>query len=935
MSERTFVAIDVETTGLQAGVDEIIEVAAVKFRGTGEILERYSTLVQPRQSLPLKITRLTGITPDDVAGAPRFNAIGADFARFIKTYPIVGHSVGFDLGMLRAQGMNFAQPVYDTFDLATLLLPQAPIYKLSALADGLGIPHPADHRALNDAEVSAQVFVHMLKRIAALELRDLSEIVRLTQRIAFPLRDLFEEVLRGKAKRAFIDSAALPLPTANRSASNSEVQPLKPTGDARPIDPATVAAFFSVEGAIGRAFAGYEQREPQVQMARAVSDALNTGKPLIVEAGTGTGKSMAYLTPAALFAARRGERVVVSTNTINLQDQLFFKDIPDLQRIIADDGAHPPFTAALLKGRGNYLCLKRYNEVRRSENLSPEEVRALLKVQLWIPTTQSGDKAELLLTDKEQAAWSRINVTPETCIGPRCPHFRECYFFQARRQAEAAHIVVVNHALLIADLAAQSHVLPPYNHLIIDEAHNLEEVATDQLSFSVDQAALLKFLDDLFLTGGAQPVSGLLSELPRFVQESSADPADRGKVETIIEPLRPALVRARTAVYECFNLLSAFVTQAVEGNQYDTRLRLTPSVRTKPAWQTVQVAWQNLTDTLQVIGDGLGKIDTLLRELEDAGIDGYDELMLRVDFLKRFAVDVRVMTGHIIFGDEASICWLTHDRLRDTLTLTAAPLSVADLLQANLFAQKQTSVLASATLTIEGAFTFVKERIGLPEPTELSLESPFDYEQQALVFIPNDIPEPNQRGYQQAVEEALIGLCSATGGRTLALFTAMSALKQTYVAIQEPLEEQEIAVLGQGLDGSRRALLDRLKEFPRTVLLGTNSFWEGVDVVGDALSVLVIAKLPFSVPTDPIYAARSELCADPFADYAVPQSILRFKQGFGRLIRSKEDRGIVVVLDRRLLTKKYGQQFLASLPHTRVRTGPLKQLPQLAARFLV
>jgi DNA polymerase-3 subunit epsilon/ATP-dependent DNA helicase DinG len=229
----------------------------------------------------------------------------------------------------------------------------------------------------------------------------------------------------------------------------------------------------------------------------------------------------------------------------------------------------------------------------------------------------------------------------------------------------------------------------------------------------------------------------------------------------------------------------------------------------------------------------------------------------------------------------------------------------------------------------------VRERIGLPEPEELMLESPFDYEKQALVFIPNDIPEPNQRGYQQAVEQALVELCTATGGRTLALFTANSALKQTYAAIQEALEEQEIAVLGQNIDGSRRSLLERFKEFPRTVLLGTSSFWEGVDVVGDALSVLVIAKLPFAVPTDPIYAARSELFDDPFGKYSVPQSILKFKQGFGRLIRSREDRGIVVILDKRLISKRYGQQFLASLPHTRVRTGPLKQLPSLAARFLV
>jgi DNA polymerase-3 subunit epsilon/ATP-dependent DNA helicase DinG len=311
-----------------------------------------------------------------------------------------------------------------------------------------------------------------------------------------------------------------------------------------------------------------------------------------------------------------------------------------------------------------------------------------------------------------------------------------------------------------------------------------------------------------------------------------------------------------------------------------------------------------------------------------------DDLLLRTEVLRRFATDVRVRSGHVIFGDEESICWLTYDRQRDTLTLTAAPLSVADILQSQLFAQKQTNVLASATLSIAGRFDFVKSRIGLSDCQELMLDSPFDYAQQALVYIPNDIPEPNQRGYQQMIERAIIDLAIASEGRMLALFTASNALRQTYAAIQEPLEDRGIGVMAQGIDGSRRALVDRLKEFPRSVLLGTNSFWEGVDIVGEALSVLVITKLPFAVPTDPIVAARSELFDDPFNEYSVPQSILRFKQGFGRLIRSREDRGIVVVLDRRLLTKKYGQQFLDSLPPTRVRTGPLANLPGLVARFL-
>jgi DNA polymerase III epsilon subunit family exonuclease len=963
MNDRIYISIDVETTGLQSGVDEIIEVAAVKFRGR-EVLETYQQLVRPRQSLPLKITRLTGITPEHLADMPRFVQIGADLARFIKSYPLVGHSVSFDIGMLRAQGMSFSQPAYDTFDLATLLMPQLPAYKLGSLADKLGIPHPDDHRALNDALVTAQVFAHLLERIAELDMGTLSEIQRITARVDWPARALFEEALRERAKNIFAETRTTSTTDGQEEGLfdsaqfSTEPVPLKPTGSSQPIDPGAIKAFFAVDGPMGQAFEGYEQREPQVEMASAVADALNEGKILMVEAGTGTGKSMAYLMPSVLHAVTRGERVVISTNTINLQDQLFFKDIPDLQRIMTagqrattDDrssteqsspssvvngqSSNTPFTAALLKGRGNYLCLKRYDEVRRSESLNADEVRTLLKVQLWLPTTKSGDKAELLLMDKENTAWGRLNATPDTCVGPRCSYFRDCHFFNARRKADSAHIVVVNHALLLADLNAQANVLPAYDHLIIDEAHNLEDVATDQLSFSVDQAAILKFLDDLYLEGGVRgAVSGLLSELPSYLQGTGEQKAIE-TVQQVAEQLAPTLRRARLAVYDCFNALTDFVLREAETNQYDTRLRLTPGVRNRPVWQDIQVRWQNLSDMFQSISEGLGKAEGVLQELEEFDIPGYDELRLRVEWLRRFATDVRVNTGHIIFGNEASICWLTHDRNSDTLSLTAAPLSVAELLKAGLFNQKKTSVLASATLSIQNGFSFIRDRLGVENPAELHLESPFDYEKQALIYIPNDIPEPNQRGYQQMVEDALIGLCTATGGRTLALFTANSTLRQTYAGIQDALEEQEIAVLGQGIDGSRRAVLERFKEFPRTVLLGTNSFWEGVDVVGDALSVLVIAKLPFSVPNDPIFAARSELFADPFGEYSVPQSILRFKQGFGRLIRSKEDRGIVVVLDKRLLTKKYGQQFLESLPHTRVRTGPLKQLPLLAARFLV
>jgi DNA polymerase III subunit epsilon len=378
------------------------------------------------------------------------------------------------------------------------------------------------------------------------------------------------------------------------------------------------------------------------------------------------------------------------------------------------------------------------------------------------------------------------------------------------------------------------------------------------------------------------------------------------------------------------------VLKEAEATQYDSRLRVTPAIRKQEQWGAVERAWENLSLHLTEVGDGLGRLDALLSSLKDAELEEYEALLLRVQALKRFATEARINIGHIVVGgEEQLVTWITHDRQKDALTLSAAPLSVAELLRANLFEQKSASVLTSATLSVAGGFGYVRERIGLAEPEELHLDSPFDYERQALVYLPNDIPEPSQgHAYQRMLEETIVELAKASGGRLLALFTANSALRTTYKGIQEPLEDAGIAVLGQGIDGSRRSVLERFKEFPRTVLLGTTSFWEGVDVVGDALSVLVIAKLPFSVPNDPVFAARSEGLADSFNEYAVPQAILRFKQGFGRLIRSRDDRGVVAVLDKRLISKKYGQLFLDSLPPSMVRSGSVKRLPELTARFL-
>ena len=926
--EPTYIALDLETTGLEPGRDEIIEIGAVKFRGI-EVLETYQTMVKPNQVLPMKITRLTGIEAAELVDAPSFNAVGADFVRFIKSYPIVGHSIGGDLRFLAAQGLRIPQQSYDTFELATLMVPQLPSYSLVSLAEHLHIPHPDAHRALADADVSRLVFIALLDRMAELSVGELHQIAEMTNKLNWPLGKLFGELAKRRVKTLW------QAPIVPRPKNTERPAALEPTGDVTPLDVAEIGAFFGAAGVLSRTFEGYEPRPQQAEMAEAVANALNEGDTMLIEAPTGTGKSVAYLVPSAAWARQRGERVIISTNTINLQDQLCSKDIPALAAILdAQDDGLPPLRAVQLKGRNNYLCLKRYDDFRNETSHTDDQTKALVKLQLWLPHTTSGDKSELMLLQNENAAWNNVNVNPDLCLRQRCSLYDQCFFFKARAEADNAHLVVVNHALLLSDVKAPG-ILPRYDHLIIDEAHNLEDVATDQLGFAIAQAEFFNLLDSIHLTGGPRLASGLLAEWPAQFKLSTVQPKDRQKIEDISDELRPKVERAREAAQALFIAFGTVIQRDKNVSQYDQRLRLTAKVRAHAAWTDVEQAWENLSFNLRAIADGLVKFNTALEGLENRDIADYDGLVQRVKGAAKIYAEVQQQLDLVVYGNTETVAWLTADQRRNDLVVQAAPIDVGPVLTEKLWSNKRSVILASATLSVNRSFAYPKARLGLDEASELQLDSPFDYRKSTLLYLPTDMPEPNEKPYQRALEDALIALVRATGGRTLALFTANSALRQTYSGISESLERDEITTMAQGLDGSRRSLINRFKSDPRTVLLGTSSFWEGVDVVGDALSVLVITKLPFSVPNDPVFSARSERFEDAFGEYSVPQAILRFKQGFGRLIRSKEDRGIVVVLDRRLLSKRYGQTFLNSLPDCTIIKKPLADLPATAARWLV
>jgi predicted DnaQ family exonuclease/DinG family helicase len=935
---RIYVSLDLETTGLDPEREAIIEVGAVKFRGD-RVLETWSSLVKPERTIPYKIKRLTGIQQEEADDAPSIFTIIGQLASFIKDYPLVGHSIAFDLSFLRQRGLLLANPAIDTFELASILVPHASRYSLGKLADELGVPYIEGHRALPDAQTTRKLFLALLERASQLDIKTIQEITQLAKRSDWPLRQVFLDLEAQKARTAFTGTireqlAAKGILTDEMPgplfAPTRERQPLEPLVEAEPLDIASFSAMFEEGGLVAQQFAGYEYRPQQVEMMQRVGEAFNEGQHLLVEAGTGTGKSLAYLLPAAYYAVINGRHVVISTNTINLQDQLYLKDIPDLQAILPLE-----FKAALLKGRNNYLCLRRLAYLRRQPDLSVDDMRVLVKILVWLPGTTTGDKAELNLMGEENLVWARLSAEDESCDPNLCPHADRCFFYHARRRAEEAHLIVVNHSLLLSDMLTENRVLPRYQHLIIDEAHHLEDVATNQLSFQVNQNRMLGVLKDLMQSTDRKEY-GLLHELPNRLRGSSIPSHIQTEVEGFLGEARQEVETSRRRVYNFFNVLTFFLDEHQRpGSQYDQRIRLTSGVRVQPAWSEVEIAWEDLSKGLRVIGDRLEYLYKGLLDLEDYGIVDYEDLMQELSSKLHQVQQLREEMEAIIAQPVAEgIYWASISAEDGTITLRAAPLHVGEQLENQLFTDKECLILTSATLRTGYDCSYIRERLNLWEAEELTIGSPFDYVSSTLLYIPTDIPEPGQSYYQKTVEEALASLGRATKGRTIVLFTSYSQLRATHGAISRPLGDEGIAVLGQGIDGSRRNLLDNLKTNPETVILGTRSYWEGIDVVGEALSCLVIARLPFPVPNDPIFAARSETFEDPFNQYAVPQAVLRFRQGFGRLIRSKTDRGVVVLLDKRVLTKFYGKAFLEAIPQCTVQQGSVHDLPRLAAEWI-
>ena len=882
----------------------MIEVGAVAFT-PDRVSATMERLVDPGRAVPETVLRLTGIRQEELRGAASPQAALHELAEFLRGRQPVGHGARLDVDFLAAAGLwDPALEILDTLDVARILLPGAASHSLPLLAVELGFSQPRPHRALDDADATRQLLLRLRDEAASLDEGLKESMLALVAPYEWSVARFFAEALSAP------NPDPVPASAPRLHAPNAGKAGLPPD------DPDLVAALLGPEGPLAGVLPGYEHREPQLQMLLAVAQIQGRGGALVVEAGTGTGKSLAYLVPSIARAVRHDERVVVSTNTHTLQEQLMSKDIPGLRDWLPWD-----FTACLLKGRSNYVSLRRWRRYLAEVCRDSEELRFKLKILVWLHSTESGDRSELRLHGKEEVMWARIASDPLDCVGIHCTK-EDCYVHRARAEAEAADLVVINHALLLADAEVGGGLLPPFDHLVIDEAHHLEEAATRGLRQEVDGPGLVALLERLAPAGG----DGLLNELRRQPHLGASGDA--------LSEAAPMTLAATQRVRALFEAVAVWVgARLSDSERRDDSVRLTATLRDDPTWEQIRVAGENAATTLAAL-------DGVLRRAVGGSRDWLggvepDQGVRELEIIRGRLQGAAALLGEaLLTPDPNRVYWFTLFARTDNLVLRAAPINVGMLLRDRVYTERKSTVFTSATLAVGGTFDYFRSRVGLSDAEELILPSPFDFLHQALVCLPTDMPGPEHPEFDRHVEDVIAAVAQRVGGRTLVLFTSHRQLRDVHTALKHRIDLDEVLILGQGIDGQRRHLLNSFEEAERPLLLGTASFWEGIDVPGERLSCVIMVRLPFPVPSEPVYAARAERVRDPFAQLALPQAALRLKQGFGRLIRRSTDRGAVVILDNRILGKDYGKAFLDVLPPASRFVGPAAEIADQVGGWL-
>ena len=943
------VAIALETTGPDAYRDEIIDVAAAVCSG-GEIAARFAERIRPTAALSPGVIKLTGITPKSLKDARTADAVLADLLDFLpdENALCICHDAARARTFLRRATKNrFDIAPLDTLDLARICHPMMPGHSLDALREDLGLDGPGERRTVADCDATIRLFERLLDSALDLPLPLLTEIRRLFGRSRRnPLRDFFHGVEEQVRQRKLPASAmsfddlfvAARLPRGRRSRPEPETY--------QPLDVGAVAAMFGPDGPFAESIEAYEHREGQVSMARGVAEAFNGSQHLLAEAGTGIGKSLAYLVPAALWATTNDTPVVVSTNTKNLQSQLFEKDLPLIRDVL-----DVSFKAALIKGRRNYLCVRKLLYLLRHADLELDrkERSRMAGVLAWAARTQTGDVSECVVLQQPGCAelGAKVTSAAEECPGYNCGFRERCFLYRARRRSLSADVVVANHSVVFAEMdpLVVSPALPPYAHLIFDEAHNIESAATSHFTVEISQWRVLYALGRLWRAGRRATGTGLAPSI--FMQVGSRKFTGQADVQELAlkhcEQIIDAVRRADPLVRPFFDALVRFLDN---GGGKDCK-RIYHDRKPGFLWEPINAAKETLVAGLASVmrpAEALSEalLLTTPDELPDQ-VDFVHQLNAAVEWLK----DLIHETEFVLAAEgENHVFWIDRAPPRQGgARAWAAPVNVGPILLDQVYSRKESVVFTSATLSVCGSTGFLKKRLGVDlidrdRLLEMDAGTPFDYPSQCMVMVPTFLSEPGDRSGDYAAELGVLlaEVFRRTRGRAMALFTSYEMLRRTTGVLEEETLGDGMQILAQGISGSRESITDVFKRDLRSVLMGTHSFWEGVDLVGETLSCLVVARLPFAVFTDPVVQARCEQIeadgGDSFLGYSVPSAVIRFRQGFGRLIRHRTDRGIVIVTDRRIVARRYGEWFRNSLPATVQAFRDREELLDVIEEFL-
>ncbi len=1012
------VALDLETTGLSVEQDAIVEVAAIKFQGN-QVIDTFESFVAPGRSIPYRVQRLTNITANLLTNAPRFETIYPQLQNFLGDLPLVGHSIPFDAGFLRKRGLAHTNPLIDTFELASVILPSLKSYNLGQVAEALNIPVPSGrHRAMVDTVLAMDVFLALHQRVQTIDLTLLRDLANLDAPRSWPLLSFFRQELRSRqvqegtqatrgslgdrfASQLGMDPRILSFAIA-RDINKNETQSLVAVQDRVEKTLETEQLHIQTEGLSEQTQLAKEAVEPTgYQTARAaVRNAFEQCTPLIVEVTVGGNDSTPALLPALEWLsepAHEGEqprRLVIACNNPQSARHLLQTVLPRLQ-----SGLAQPLSVAYWAERGGYLCPHRWFGAalrRTSGELTTEQARGLAKVGLWAQQTLTGERSELTLIQQENNAWERISsggervVSSDTRSGTmyeRCTYRKKgyCFVSRAEERVQAAQIVVTTHTGLFDDLSSSHSLLAPINYHLILDADMLEEENARWSSADLDASRLLALLNTIGTELPDGHYQGLLALAAPSLRErgpgglSTTPTIPKSALDTRMLTWFGALRQARTAVIKLFasyaRLLEEYIQQGNNGKngnerdkgkgdssgraqgshhsrnseqRTDAPLRLNGQIRSLSTWGDVERAWQQAASRLQSVIDIAHEAEKIIlttqrsRKHSDVG-SGEDSAVAAelATAAQQLSAQKNVGQQAMLFGDSDIVYWLrmpptpppfatkgSGDESEATPVLYSQLVQTSTLLRRLLLRERSSTIFVGASLSVDNSFSYYRGRFGLENETCPAFSVVAEHHQQTLLYLPNDVPEPNQAQYQRNLDEALIGLITALNGQTVVLFTSHAALRSTYSAIKPILESRGILVLGQGMDGSARSLWQVFGSQEQVVLLGTNGFWDSLEDLQSSPTCIVVTRLPMPVLHDPPMAARSEHYSDQLHQLTVPIAALRMRRTLNKLAWNDTKRNAIVLFDRRITSKEYGSMILHSLPRCSQRQSNVSHMSE-------